>query len=513
VVDPAAAAPVGSFGEQLGANDPLARAQAPTRIGPSYEPPARDGYGPEQDWFGEPRFSTIPPTRSRTLRWLVVLVLLGLLGVAGATVGRKYVAMVVRPAPAPAGTEQRVDALLEDGDRALSDGDLETAKESYDKASALAERDPRVLIDLARLDAARADADWLKVRLLPANQPDVVAAAKRQAQQSAQRTLKTATLAADVAPDDPKTTRTKIDALRISGDLAGARALVARVGAIASQAETSYVLAALDLAEDSPNWAAVIDRLKTAAAGEPNPGRARGALVYALARSGDLHEAKAELEKMATAQRPYALVADLRAFVLRASPAQPELADAGNAKREAGAASVALEPRATSEARREEGVAGDYRSLLQQASQASATKNYDRAEQLYRAALAKSPEDTEALAGLGDVARARGNSSLARSYYERLLVNNSHYVPALAALADLKWDSGDRAGAAKLYRDVVDSVSEGPLAQRAQDRIAQAGAAPSPKPPAPRPSLPSAPASTSDVPPEIDTSDLPGFKR
>src|SRR5262249_33007487 len=231
LVDPAAAAaPVSAFGD-FGANDPLARAQAPTRIGPSYEPPAREGYG-EQDWFGEPRFSTIPPARSRALRWLVVLVVLGVLGVAGATFGRKYVAMVVRPAPAPTGTEGRVDTLLEDGDRALSDGDLETAKESYDKASALAERDPRVLVDLARLDAARADADWLKVRLLPANQPDVVAAAKRQAQQSAQRTLKTASQAADVAPDDPKTARTKIDALRISGDLSGARALVARVGAI-----------------------------------------------------------------------------------------------------------------------------------------------------------------------------------------------------------------------------------------------------------------------------------------
>jgi predicted Zn finger-like uncharacterized protein len=512
VLDPAAAAPA-AFGDYSSA-DPLARAQAPTRIGPSYEPPARDGYGPEQDWFGEPRFSTIPPTRSRALRWLVVLVLLGLLGVAGATVGRKYVAMVIRPTPAPPGTEGRVDSLLEEGDRALSDGDLETAKESYDKASALAEKDPRVLVDLARLDAARADADWLKVRLLPAAQPDVVAAAKRQAQQSAQRSLKTATQAADVAPDDPKTSRTKIDALRISGDLAGARSLVARVGAIAAQPETSYVLAALDLAEESPNWAAVIDRLKTAAASEPSPGRARGALVYALVRAGELHVAKAELDKIAGAPRPYALLADLRAFVARsAGPATPEV-DAGtpSAKREGGAAAV--EPRAAPEARGEgEGGGGDYRSLLQQASQAAAGRNYDRADQLYRAALAKSPGDTEALAGLGDVARARGNPSLARGYYEKVLASNPHYLPALGALADIKWDSGDRAGAAKLYRDIVDTTSDGPLAQRAKERMALADVAPSKAPAAPKPAHPSSPSPPSDVPPEIDTSDLPGFKR
>src|SRR5206468_9017347 len=121
--------------------------------------------------------------------------------------------------------------------------------------------------------------------------------------------------ASEVAPDDPKAARAKVDALRLNGDLASARTLVARVGAIAAQPETSYVLAALDLAEESPNWPAIIDRLKTAAAGESSPGRARGALVYALARSGDLPLAKAELEKMAAAPRPYALLTDLRAFV------------------------------------------------------------------------------------------------------------------------------------------------------------------------------------------------------
>src|SRR5204862_4641486 len=133
------------------------------------------------------------------------------------------------------GTEGRVDSLLDDGDRALSDGDLETAKESFDKASALAERDPRVLIDLARLDAARADVDWLKVRLLGTDQPEVLAAAKRQAQQTSQRVLRLADTAAEVAPDGPRVARVKIDALRLTGDLAGARMLVARGGAIAGQ--------------------------------------------------------------------------------------------------------------------------------------------------------------------------------------------------------------------------------------------------------------------------------------
>jgi len=508
-IDDAAKYPAGDDDEPY---EPPAPPQAPSPIGPSYDMPSSDTYSPEQDWFSEPRFSAASAGRSRALRWLVVLVVLGMLGVAGATVGRKYVAMVVRPTPAPTGTEGRVDGFLEEGDRALSEGDLETAKESFDKASALAERDPRVLIDLARLDAARADADWLKVRLLSTSQPDVIAAAKRQAQQSAQRALKVANQAGEVAPDDPRMARAKIDALRLAGDLAGARMLVARVGAIGAQPETAYVLAALDLAEESPNWPAVVDRLKAAAAGESSPGRGHGALVYALARSGDLHLAKTELEKIAAAPKPYPMLAELRAFVAHSVPALPEL-DGG--KRE-GAIAAAVEARPAAEEPRGEGEsAGNYRSLLQQATQAAAAHNYDRAEQLFRSALAKNPGDTEALGGLGDVARARGNPSLARGYYERVLANNPHYLPALGALADIKWDSGDHAGAAKLYRDIVDTASEGPLAQRAKDRIAQAESAPAQKPPAQRaPSRPGpSPSPTSDLPPEIDTSDLPGFKR
>jgi len=492
---------------------PLPGSGPPSAIGPSYDPPPSDSYDGEQDWFGEPRFSTAPTTRSRALRWLVVLILLGFLGVAGATVGRKYIAMVVRPTPAPQGTEGRVETFLDEGDRALSDGDLDAAKEAFDKASALAERDARVLVDLARFDAVRADVDWLKVRILSIDLPDALAVAKRQAQQSAQRALRAAEKAADIAPDDPRTARAKIDALRLTGDLGQARTLVARVGPIAAQPETAYVLAALDLSEESPNWPAVVDRLKTAAAGESNLQRARGALVYTLVRSGDLQLARSELDKIAASARPYPLLPELKAFVARAlGPAAVEV-DAG--KRDAAPAAAGLDTRAPPAAPGGE-AGGDFRAILQQASQAAAARNYDRAEQLYRVALAKNPGDTEAVAGLGDVARARGNPSLAKSYYERVLATNPHYVPSLAALADLKWEGGDRAGAVKLYRDLLDATSDGTLAKRARDRIAQAESGPANKPARPsRPSEPTSPppSPSPDEPPEIDTSDLPGFKR
>jgi tetratricopeptide (TPR) repeat protein len=467
-------------------------------------PPSSD----DHDWQNEPRFS-VPSMRSRALRWVVVLVVLGMMGVAGATVGRKYLASAMRPTPASQGTEGRVDKLLDEGDRALADGDLETAKESFDKASALAERDPRVLIDLARLDAARADTDWLKVRLLSADQPDVLTAGKRQAQQSAERALRAVDRATEVAPDDPKVARAKIDALRLSGNLLGARALVVHIATISGQAETGYVLAALDLAEPTPSWPTVLERLK-AAVSESNLGRARAALVYAMVRSGDMVGAKAELEKLTAAAHPYPVLPELRALVGRSAQ------DADANKRAAPAPEArAAEPRAA-EPSRSEGdspPAGDYRTLIQRASQASSAGDHAKAEHLFRAALAKSPNDTEALAGLGDVARARGNSALAKSYYERVLAQNPHYLPALTALADLKWESGDRQGAAKLYRQLIDSAPEGPLTQRARAHIAQVEAAGSKgSKPATPDQAPTQPAPATE-PSGIDTSDLPGYKR
>src|SRR5205085_6423852 len=107
-----------------------------------------------------------------------------------------------RPATATP-TEGRVDILVDEAGRALADGDVETAREAFDKASALADRDPRVLTGLARVEAVRADNDWLKVRLLPSEPADVVVAARRQADQSAARVRRAADRASALAPDEP----------------------------------------------------------------------------------------------------------------------------------------------------------------------------------------------------------------------------------------------------------------------------------------------------------------------
>ncbi|MDB4947162.1 MAG: repeat protein, partial [Labilithrix sp.] len=82
---------------------------------------------------------------------------------------------LTRPVATVAPVDPRVGTLLGAGEKALADGNLDLAKESFDKASALGEKDPRVLLDVARLAALRADVPWLETRLLP---PDATDAAR-----------------------------------------------------------------------------------------------------------------------------------------------------------------------------------------------------------------------------------------------------------------------------------------------------------------------------------------------
>jgi tetratricopeptide (TPR) repeat protein len=165
-----------------------------------------------------------------------------------------------------------------------------------------------------------------------------------------------------------------------------------------------------------------------------------------------------------------------------------------------------------------EGVPGDYQETLRQAHAAKESGALERAEQLFRSVLAKNPGDSEALAGLGDVARLRGDKGGSATYYEQVTKQNPSYLPALIGLADAKWEAGDKAGAVALYRQVLDKVGgQGAYATRARQRIAaatQAGTSePAPSSTAGK-AHPTATATSQNpsVPPGVDTSDLPGWK-
>lgn len=416
--------------------------------------------------------------------------------------------------PRAATTDPRVSDFLAAGEKALTDGNLELAKEKLDKASALAERDPRVLIDLARLAALRADTPWLKTRLLSADAADEHRLTKDNLTELSAAARKAADDALFVAPEDQGALRAKIDALRIAGDRDGARALVARVVSSASQPETAYVLAALDLAENEPLWSTVLERLRAAASIESGPGRARAALAYALARSGDGAAAKAEVERLAGMSRQHSLVPLLRAFADRApsravgavDAGLPDAAiamahDAGKHGDHGGDHGDPRDPREPREPRDpgdKRGLSSDARQLVAQAEKARAKGDLDRAQTLYAAALERNANDTEALSGLATIAHSRRDLNGARASYKRVLSLNPSYVPALVGVADVDWESGDRATAMKTYKEIVDRFPEGTYPARVKQRLDSgsggSGSAPTPATPPTTTPTPPAPA-------------------
>jgi predicted Zn finger-like uncharacterized protein len=287
---------------------------------------SRGSYIPEGEPSVSPRFSmAMGPKRNSSVRWIVGVVLIGATALLAATVGRKY---LTAPAPAQSAApvaDDRVARLLDEGEKNLHDGDLEGAKEKFDKASALAENDPQVASHLAHLYVVKADQRWLKARILPAG-PEL-SVAQAELIDAVEKMKKSVEGARSLLPNDAAVRRYRVDALRIAGDRAGARALVAEMPAAGKTPEDELTLAALDLAEEKPSWPTVIERLRSAAASDGNLGRARAMLVYALATSGDVAAAKAEHDRLRVQVPPHPLTVPLLAYM-----ANVEIQGGGGAK-------------------------------------------------------------------------------------------------------------------------------------------------------------------------------------
>jgi predicted Zn finger-like uncharacterized protein len=414
------------------------------------------------------------PPRRRMGGWIVGAVLLTGVGVIAYKVATPYLTTASKTAAHKA-LDPRTEQFLTDGESAFREGNLELAKEKFDKASALDESDARVLLDVARLAAARADVPWLMTRVLPESADDELRAAKQELADLGATAKRTADAAGAAAPDDIPAVRARVDALRIVGERDAARGYVTKIIANASQPETSYVLAALDLAEIDPLWSTVIDRLRVAAAGEGNAGRARAALVYALARSGDTTGAKSELDRLAALPTPYPLLAPLRAFVARAPAGKGAIAAASGSARSAAGGTPSAAPSAVdfeslprrplgggggSAAEEPSGGGGDPRELLRQAAAAENRGQFPRATKLYEDAMHADPANSEALAGLGSVSLKTGDYASARSYFGHALGLNPNFVPALVGEADAMWAEGDHAGAVARYKEIIDRFPE-----------------------------------------------------
>jgi tetratricopeptide (TPR) repeat protein len=477
---------------------------------------------------GGPASAYLPGPHSRRLRsrWIAAIVLVGVLALLTLTVGRRYLEQYRHASPEPnAGTDVRVAAFLSEAEKKLEAGDFEGAREQLDKASVLAEKHPAVLAALARLEAVRADTLWLKLRLLDPADKQAVQSTHRQLGARVGKAKEAIDRALAVAPSDMAVVRARVDILRLAGDLKQARGLVAPLAADPT-GENAYVLGALDLAEAQPVWSSVIDRLRSAVGSERGLGRAHAALVFALVRAGQVEAAQSELDKLSGHAEGFALYDDLEAFVAR------HAASASDAGTDAAAEVATVDPstlpmldtNAVVDDDKPSGGPGDFRVQLQQAATAFKAGNLDKAEQLYNAVLANDANNTEALAGLADVAKARHDPDTAAKMYDKVLKDNPSYLPALVARADQKWDSGDRKGALALYKRVLEQAGgSSSYGQKAAQRISEGESSPAPptsaapkasdnaKDDKPAPDKPKDDKPKDDKP-EIDTSDLPGFQ-
>jgi predicted Zn finger-like uncharacterized protein len=263
------------------------------------------------DAFQEPRFTSPYSTRrSGSARWIVGTIVVGGLLFASVVVGRRYLSQ----GPTPGSQDPKVAALLTDGERALAEDDLEGAKEHLDKASALAEKDPRVATALARLAVLRADVAWLRGRIAAPTDPDAETA-KREVEVAGARARKAADYAFALTADDPNVLRARVDSLRITSDLAAARALVARLPD--QQPDTWLTQAALELCDEKPAYPAIVQKLEKVRDAKAGGLRVKALLVYALTLAGDRQKAKAVAAELGSATHPHPLAGALRTFAER----------------------------------------------------------------------------------------------------------------------------------------------------------------------------------------------------
>jgi tetratricopeptide (TPR) repeat protein len=422
-----------------------------------YYPPRRKGFG-------------------RVVVAIVVILAAAILALAAEKHFRvlERVEAAFRGGPAETEADPRAAAFLTEGERALVTGDLDAAQSAFDKASVLTNGDGRVALGLARVAAAKADIAWLKLRLLSSDSADEARVLRGALTDHAAASMRAAQDALAANANDPQAIAAKIDAMRLAGQADAARSFVVAVYGKSTEPEIAYVLAALEMTQTPAPWPSIVDRLRLAAGSEWDPGRARSALVYAMVRAGDLPGARSEMGRLEGLARPYPCLPDLRALLVAsefpALPAAVDMRDAGAAAgRDAGAAPKAgavgaggpsyLGPQGG--AAEEPGDITPQGSPLVAANQAMAVHEFARAEQIYNGILTNNPNDSQALSGLADIERARGDKAAAISSYKRAVAVNPSYLPALLGLADTQYLSGDKAAAVSGYKNIEDHFPEG----------------------------------------------------
>jgi tetratricopeptide (TPR) repeat protein len=145
--------------------------------------------------------------------------------------------------------------------------------------------------------------------------------------------------------------------------------------------------------------------------------------------------AKAELEQLVAMPRPHPLIGAFRAYIAQAD-------------KDASAGALA-----------EAGAPADDAATLQSAIEAMTSGEIEKAAEILKDLEARLPNDANVLVAAGKLALKKEDRRTAVKYFEKAIAADKNQFDALAGLANIKWDSGEKQGAIILYRQLIERAA------------------------------------------------------
>jgi len=468
---------------------PSARPRAPqTSQPPPRKPAPAKEQKPRLYVDEEEEVRTSGGGKSRTGLWVFLILLVGG-GVAAATQWQT-IAPMIGLAPADPLAEflgPAEDALARD----TEDG-YEDAIREFTRASAHDERDARVLVGLARANAALAQQHRFAAEDLAASvaegetPPASIARHEADAEEHAEESLEHAEEAARLHSGDPAAVLALADALRLTGDLEEAQEQLDRAQEMMTTQTAEFHLARALLAGEEDMSLAVHSAREAV---ETDPALLRGHLALARAHLArrDVEGARAAIDEVleADAEHPYALA--LRGAIEEGRPpAAPvvEVPDAG-VEEETPTMEPTMEPTmqavaATAMEDRPSGGGGgngppppgrDYGWYISRGDSLLERGNADLAQEYFEEANNVRPGGVEALTGLGYASLSRGRASEAARFFRGAA--RADYGDAYIGLGDAYRRLGQTENALRTYQAYLNSRPNGPHSTIARRQVQQ----------------------------------------
>ncbi len=494
-------------------DDPAATAPAKQQRAPkTSEPPASARPRKKALYLDEEEAPALPTKRSGGAGlWVLLLVLVG--GGVAAALNWDSIAPMI--GLGEAAEEDPIASFLAAGEAALAldtEAGYRDAIREFTRASALAERDERVLVALSRTHAAMAQALTFHasdLRARSAQDPAAAGGAERVERDAASHAEQAKNYGEETLRYHPASAEGELvlaDALRLTGELSDARHHMDRSGSmrdeptamlhlgrgllIVAEREAEQPSAPADPPEGEapspagpPSILAGREGFEAAVRLDGSLLRARLALARMHLAANDVETARSELAAVRAVVSNHAAAQALSEAIdqgLAPAPAVVELgADAG-----VGETTETTETTAPSETAMTTVMGGggggggddrvtpgrrDYSWFIREGGRLLQAGNTSEANQMYQSALELRPGSSEANSGLGYVALAQGRASQAASLFRAAALND--YGDAYIGLADAYRRMGRTEDAVTTYRRYLSSRPSGPHAGLARRQI------------------------------------------